>query len=309
MVSFVGWEVVMARHPDVFVGRWRGGDVLRLGEVMPAPDPDTWGATLNIRHPDRVGFTRLLPAADPVSSTDFLTMLAGSTEREPTLLAALLPRPGELTEAELRAVFAEVLTDNVTRYDGRAATTAGRRWGLVDESPDRIDLLQVHVWEDRWAEDPRWQNTLGRLKDDELVNAIGISVNRWEPANCLRALDSGMVDVIQVIYAAMRPSTTRVSTVQARVYILLGLPALIRARHGRGEGATAGMFISGTPCGLLVPKLCGGVRGWLVCSAFHCAVSGRAWSGVWPGPGGVRQAGGGGGIQTDPGVLPGPVNG
>ena len=65
---------------------------------------------------------------------------------------------------------------------------------------ERIDLMQLHVWEDRWAADPRWQEALRGLKDDGLIDAVGISVNRWEPANCLAALDTGLVDVIQVIY-------------------------------------------------------------------------------------------------------------
>jgi aryl-alcohol dehydrogenase-like predicted oxidoreductase len=64
----------------------------------------------------------------------------------------------------------------------------------------RIDLLQLHVWEDRWAKDERWQETLGALKQEGVIDAVGISVNRWEPANCLAALDTGLVDVIQVIY-------------------------------------------------------------------------------------------------------------
>jgi len=65
---------------------------------------------------------------------------------------------------------------------------------------DRIDLMQLHGWEDRWAGDARWQDTLRELKDAGLIQAVGISVNRWEPANCLRALDTGLVDVVQVIY-------------------------------------------------------------------------------------------------------------
>jgi aryl-alcohol dehydrogenase-like predicted oxidoreductase len=64
----------------------------------------------------------------------------------------------------------------------------------------RIDLLQLHVWEDRWAKDERWQEALGELKREGVIDAVGISVNRWEPANCLAALDTGLVDVIQVIY-------------------------------------------------------------------------------------------------------------
>jgi aryl-alcohol dehydrogenase-like predicted oxidoreductase len=64
----------------------------------------------------------------------------------------------------------------------------------------RIDLLQLHTWEDRWAKDERWQEALGDLKREGVIDAVGISVNRWEPANCLAALDTGLIDVIQVIY-------------------------------------------------------------------------------------------------------------
>jgi aryl-alcohol dehydrogenase-like predicted oxidoreductase len=64
----------------------------------------------------------------------------------------------------------------------------------------RIDLMQLHVWEDRWAKDLRWQEALGDLKREGVIDAVGISVNRWEPANCLAAIDTGLVDVIQVIY-------------------------------------------------------------------------------------------------------------
>ncbi|MDG4766018.1 aldo/keto reductase [Solwaraspora sp. WMMD406] len=64
----------------------------------------------------------------------------------------------------------------------------------------RIDLVQFHVWEDRWAKDPRWQETITALKEEGLIDGVGISVNRWEPTNCVAALDTGLVDVIQVIY-------------------------------------------------------------------------------------------------------------
>ncbi len=65
---------------------------------------------------------------------------------------------------------------------------------------DRIDLLQFHVWEDRWAADPSWQRVVEQLKQDGLIGGFGLSVNRWEPANCLAALDTGLVDAVQVIY-------------------------------------------------------------------------------------------------------------
>ena len=63
-----------------------------------------------------------------------------------------------------------------------------------------VDLQQLHVWTDEWAGDERWQTALRSLKDEGLVRAIGISINRWQPSNVLRALDKGLVDAVQVVY-------------------------------------------------------------------------------------------------------------
>jgi aryl-alcohol dehydrogenase-like predicted oxidoreductase len=65
---------------------------------------------------------------------------------------------------------------------------------------DSIDLIQFHVWHDNWAGDERWQQAMLDLKRSGLVHAIGISVNRWEPENVLRALKTGVIDAVQVIY-------------------------------------------------------------------------------------------------------------
>ena len=64
----------------------------------------------------------------------------------------------------------------------------------------RIDLLQFHVWEDDWANDERWQRVADDLKREGLVRAMGVSVNRWEPWNGIRALRTGLIDAVQVIY-------------------------------------------------------------------------------------------------------------
>jgi aryl-alcohol dehydrogenase-like predicted oxidoreductase len=63
-----------------------------------------------------------------------------------------------------------------------------------------LDLQQFHVWTDAWAEDDRWQRAVSDLKSEGLVRAVGISVNRWEPANVLRALRTGLIDAVQVVY-------------------------------------------------------------------------------------------------------------
>jgi aryl-alcohol dehydrogenase-like predicted oxidoreductase len=63
-----------------------------------------------------------------------------------------------------------------------------------------LDLIQFHTWNDEWGEDPAWQRTVEALKKDGLVQAVGISVNRWEPENVISTLYTGLVDAVQVIY-------------------------------------------------------------------------------------------------------------
>ncbi len=69
-----------------------------------------------------------------------------------------------------------------------------------------IDLQQFHVWSDTWAADDRWQRAASKLKEDGLVRAIGISINRWQPTNVLRALESGIIDAVQVVYNVLDQS-------------------------------------------------------------------------------------------------------
>ena len=63
-----------------------------------------------------------------------------------------------------------------------------------------IDLLQLHVWDDSWTDDPEFPATVAKLKSDGLIRFFGLSVNRWEPNNGIRALRTGLVDAVQVIY-------------------------------------------------------------------------------------------------------------
>jgi aryl-alcohol dehydrogenase-like predicted oxidoreductase len=65
---------------------------------------------------------------------------------------------------------------------------------------ESIDLQQFHVWSDAWAASDEWQRAVGDLKAEGLVKAVGISVNRWQPTNVLRALDTGLIDSVQVVY-------------------------------------------------------------------------------------------------------------
>ncbi|MFM7024326.1 MAG: aldo/keto reductase [Flavobacteriales bacterium] len=71
---------------------------------------------------------------------------------------------------------------------------------LKNLQTDAIDLLHFHVWEDEWSKRDEWKMAVLKLKQEGKVKSFGISVNRWEPSNCLQALESRLIDVVQVIY-------------------------------------------------------------------------------------------------------------
>ncbi|HET9469148.1 MAG TPA: aldo/keto reductase [Vicinamibacterales bacterium] len=71
---------------------------------------------------------------------------------------------------------------------------------LANLGTTSVDLQQLHVWNDAWVADDGWQRAAQELKRQKLVGAFGISVNRWEPANVIKALRTGLVDSVQVVY-------------------------------------------------------------------------------------------------------------
>jgi aryl-alcohol dehydrogenase-like predicted oxidoreductase len=91
-------------------------------------------------------------------------------------------------EFPLEAVFPP---DHIREYTERSLANLGL---------GRIDLMQFHVWNDSWGADVRWQRAIDSLKREGLIGAVGLSVNRWEPDNCLDTLKTGLVDAVQVIY-------------------------------------------------------------------------------------------------------------
>src|SRR6185295_2956921 len=65
---------------------------------------------------------------------------------------------------------------------------------------EALDLQQLHVWDDSWADASGWRHAIHDLKRTGMMRAFGISVNRWEPRNVLRVLETGIVDAVQVVY-------------------------------------------------------------------------------------------------------------
>ena len=71
---------------------------------------------------------------------------------------------------------------------------------LQNISVETLDLIQFHTWEDGWLDDARLPRAIEKLRNSGKVRAVGISINRWEPGNGIRAVRDGVVDAVQVIY-------------------------------------------------------------------------------------------------------------
>ncbi len=65
---------------------------------------------------------------------------------------------------------------------------------------DYVDVYQFHVWSDSWAEQDEWQRTAGEMRSSGKVRQVGISINDHQPTNALKALQTGLVQTVQVIY-------------------------------------------------------------------------------------------------------------
>src|SRR5260221_1891556 len=64
-----------------------------------------------------------------------------------------------------------------------------------------LDLIQLHTWEDKWLDDKRLVPVIEKLRSSKKVGAFGLSLNRWEPWNGVRAVRNGVADAVQVIYS------------------------------------------------------------------------------------------------------------
>ena len=122
-------------------------------------------------------------------------LLGGLLRRHPDdqlYVATKIPPKNKQWPAKPEYALADVFPpDHIREY----AETSLRNLGT-----DTIDLLQFHVWSDTWADDRSWQRAVDALKSEGLVRAIGISINRWQPTNVLRALDTGLIEAVQVVY-------------------------------------------------------------------------------------------------------------
>ena len=94
-------------------------------------------------------------------------------------------------KAEYAGRRTSIPPDHIREYTEKSLENLG----VPADRPAAVPRL-----ERRWADDDGWQRAVDDLKRERLVRAIGISVNRWEPSNVLRALQTGLIDSVQVVY-------------------------------------------------------------------------------------------------------------
>jgi len=119
---------------------------------------------------------------------------SGSTpaNSRPLIIATKIPPKNLKWPGKAEYAVADVYPrDHIREYTEKSLANLG---------VEAIDLQQFHVWSDAWAGDAGWQKAIESLKREKLVRAVGISVNRREPTNVLRALDTGLIDSVQVVY-------------------------------------------------------------------------------------------------------------
>lgn len=79
---------------------------------------------------------------------------------------------------------------------------------LVSLGIETLDLMQFHVWQDDFAKEDGWKNEIQRVTKKGKVKYWGISINDYQPSNCLRTLDTGLIDTIEFIFNVFHQKPT-----------------------------------------------------------------------------------------------------
>jgi aryl-alcohol dehydrogenase-like predicted oxidoreductase len=176
----LGWPVSEVGYGLWGMGGWSGSD-----------DEQSIAALDNAIERGCTFFDTALAYGDG-KSEQLLAQVLKRHPKKPLVVATKIPPKNRHWPAR-----AEYKLDDVFPADYIRETT---EISLGNLGVQTIDLQQFHVWTDEWAGDERWQRAVDDLKRQKLIKGFGISINRWEPTNVLKALKSGVVDSVQVVY-------------------------------------------------------------------------------------------------------------
>jgi aryl-alcohol dehydrogenase-like predicted oxidoreductase len=176
----LGWQVGEIGYGMWGMGGWSGSD-----------DKESM-ASLELAADKGVNFFDTAQAYGEGHSEQLLAMLLTGNSGKRIFAATKVPPMNRQWPSRRGVPLAEVFPRAyVRRYVDISRSNLG---------VDTIDLLQLHVWEDDWLDTGELAQTVAELKREGSIRAFGISQNRWEPWNGIRAVRSGLVDSVQVIY-------------------------------------------------------------------------------------------------------------
>jgi len=105
------------------------------------------------------------------------------------IIASKVPIKGRLQPG--KAYTEQYPREHVLRCLDRTLANLGR---------EQIDLYQFHNWSEKWAHDAEWRRTVEEIRRSGKAKFVGISTNHHQPNSVLPALETGLVDTVQVIY-------------------------------------------------------------------------------------------------------------
>jgi len=175
-----GWQV-----SDIAVGLWG------MGEWSGSKDEESLNA-LQLAVDSGCNFFDSAWAYGNGKSDGLLGQLIAQNQGKRLYAASKIPPKNDKWPASSKDRYQDVFpADHVFKY----ADLIRQKLGTAS-----IDLLQFHVWDDSWADEPEFRETVEKLKRGKWIRFFGLSLNRWEPWNGNKAVRTGLIDSVQVIY-------------------------------------------------------------------------------------------------------------
>ena len=187
------------------IGRMRTRPFGRLGWPVSEVGYGLWGMGGWSGSDDRESLAALERAIEG-GCTFFDTALAYGDGKSEQLLGQVLARHTDKTLVVATKIppknrkWPGVASDRVDDVFPADHIRRSTETSLKNLGVSRIDVQQFHVWDDSWTDTDEWRRAIEDLKREGLVRAVGISLNRWQPTNGVRALRTALLDSVQVVY-------------------------------------------------------------------------------------------------------------
>ena len=115
-----------------------------------------------------------------------------SGNRNKVIIASKIPGKNRKWPARLGVPISEVFPNG---YIEEMVDSSLKSLGI-----ETLDLMQFHVWQDDFAKSDDWKEEITRITKKGKVKHWGLSINDYQPSNCLKTLDTGLIGSVQFIF-------------------------------------------------------------------------------------------------------------